>query len=241
VGFGQSLEFGDPSNWARNTNWADQSIIGLTSTLTPTIVNDVRFQYNYWNNHNYQAQASDCSSPCVAGSLPNIFTFVGSNMPAIGPNFNAPQGRNTRRFELVESLIWQKGSHRLKFGGDMNPTKSAGLWGFCTPLCVGAFSPTYTRAVLTPSLGAAGVAALFPTMPTVLKTDADALNLPILTQPSSIFSGVGVGRDLDAGAVRLRLAALLRPIPRLLPGHLEDHGALHLQLRPGVERAEGFL
>jgi Carboxypeptidase regulatory-like domain len=193
TGFGQSLEFGDPSNWARNTNWADQSIIGLTSTLTPSVVNDVRFQYNYWNNHNYQSVASDCSAPCVAGSLPNIFTFFGSNMPAIGPNFNAPQGRNTRRFEVIESLIWQKGAHRLKFGGDMNPTKSAGLWGFCTPLCVGAFSPTYVRSVLTPGIGAAGVAASFPTLPTVLKTDADALNLPVLTQPSSIFSGVGVG------------------------------------------------
>jgi hypothetical protein len=193
VGFGQSLEFGDPSNWARNTNWSDQSIIGLTSTLSSTVVNDVRFQYNYWNNHNYQAVASDCSAPCVAGSLPNIFTFVGSNMPAIGPNFNAPQGRNSRRFELVESLVWQKGNHRLKFGGDMNPTKSAGLWGFCTPLCVGAFSPTYVKSTLVPALGAATFAALFPTMPSILNTDADALNLPILTQPSSIFSGVGVG------------------------------------------------
>ena len=192
-GFGQSLEFGDPSNWARNTNWSDQSIIAFTSSLTPTLVNDVRFQYNYWGNHNYQAVASDCSAPCVAGSLPNIFTFFGSNMPAVGPNFNAPQGRNTRRFETIESLIWQKGTHRLKFGGDLNPTKSAGLWGFCTPLCVGAFSPTYVRSALTPSLGAAGLAAYFPTLPTALKTDADALNLPVLTQPSSIFSGVGVG------------------------------------------------
>jgi hypothetical protein len=192
-GFGQSLEFGDPSNWARNTNWADQSIIGITSALTPTIVNDFRFQYNYWNNHNYQAVPSDCSLPCIAGSLPNIFTFFGSNMPAIGPNFNAPQGRNSRRFEFIESLVWQKGSHRLKFGGDANPVKSAGLWGFCTPLCVGAFSPTYVRAVLTPAIGAAGVNLYFPNMPTVLNSDADALSLPLLTQPSSIFSGVGVG------------------------------------------------
>jgi len=192
-GFGQSLEFGDPSNWARNVNWSDQSILGITSTLTPALVNDFRFQYNYWNNHNYQAVASDCSAPCVAGSLPNIFTFFGSNMPAVGPNFNAPQGRNSRRFEFIESLVWQKGSHRLKFGGDFNPTKSAGLWGFCTPLCVGAFSPTYVRSALTPALGTATLNALFPTMPNVLNSDADALNLPILTQPSSIFSGVGVG------------------------------------------------
>ena len=192
-GFGQSLEFGDPSNWPHNTNWADQGIIGLTSSLTPTIVNDLRFQYNYWNNHNNQAVPSDCSLPCVSGTLPNVFFFQGSNMPAIGPNFNAPQARNTRRFELVEALSWQKGAHRLKFGGDLNPTKSAGLWGFCTPMCVAAFSPTFTRASLVGALGQATFNALFPTLPTQLKTDADVLNLPVLNINSSIFSGIGVG------------------------------------------------
>ena len=187
-GFGQSLESGDPSNWAHNTNWSDQSIIGLTSTLTPALVNDLRFQFNYWGNHNTPAVVSDCSAPCVAGSLPNVFTFLGSNMPALGPNFNAPQGRNTRRYEVIESLTWQKGRHRFRFGGDLNPTKSNGLWGFCTPMCVGAYSPTYIRGIF-----GAATPLYFPTLPTVLKTDADLLNLPVLNIASSIFSGVGVG------------------------------------------------
>ena len=188
AGFGQSLQFGDPSNWPHNTNWADQGIIGLTSSLTPTIVNDVRFQYNYWNNHNLQAVPSDCSAPCTAGVLPSIYSFVGTNMPAVGPNFNAPQGRNTRRFELVESLSWQKGSHRLKFGGDLNPTKSAGLWGFCTPMCLGAWSPEFLRN----TFGAAAP-LIFPSAFAPIRSDADALNLPVYNQGSSIFSGIGVG------------------------------------------------
>jgi hypothetical protein len=197
AGFGQSLEFGDPSNWPHNTNWADQAIIGLTSSLTPTIVNDVRFQYNYWNNHNDQAVPADCTAPCVAGSLPNVFTFLGSNLPAVGPNFNAPQGRNTRRFELVETLSWQKGSHRFKFGGDLNPTSSAGLWGFCTPLCAGAFSPDY----LANTFGSAAVAqAIFGPAAFNIKTDKDVLNLPVLNINSSIFSGVGVGNVSLPGA-----------------------------------------
>ena len=157
AGFAQSLEFGDPSNWAHNTNWADQSIIGVTTTFTPSLVNDARFQYNYWNNHNFTAQSSDCSSPCMAGSLPNVFTFLGSNQTAIGPNFNAPQGRNTRRFELVDTLSWQKGSHRFRFGGDLNPTSSNGYWGFCASICLGAFSPEYVRGTLGPL-----AATLFP-------------------------------------------------------------------------------
>ena len=249
-GAGQALTSGDPSNWPLNTNWADQSIIGLTSSLTPTIVNDIRFQYNYWNNHNYQAAASACSLPCVAaGTVPNlfggsplafpsVFTFLGSNMPPVGPNFNAPQGRNTRRFELVEALSWQKGSHRLKFGGDLNPTKSAGLWGFCTPMCVGAFSPAYTRAVLVPALGQATFNALFPTLPTVLHSDADVANLPVLNINSSIFSGVGVGKSFVARGVRLQPEQKLQSVAHVLPGRLEDPSELHLQLRPGVERAD---
>ncbi len=195
-GFGQSLEFGDPSNWAHNTNLANQGIIGLTSSITPNVVNDVRFQYNYWNNHNDQAVASDCSLPCVAGSLPNVFFFQGSNQPAIGPNFNAPQARNTRRYQIIESLSWQKGPHRLKFGADLNPTNSAGLWGFCTPMCVAAFSPTYVRA----NVPAALIPTLFPTLPTQLKSSADVLNLPVLNLNSSIFSGVGVGNVSLPGA-----------------------------------------
>jgi hypothetical protein len=195
-GFGPALTFGDPSNWPHNVNWADQSILGLTSILTPTIVNDLRFQYNYWNNHNLPAVPSDCSGPCVAGTLPNVVFFVGTNQQAIGPNLNSPQARNTRRYELNDSISWQKGAHRLKFGGDLNPTYSAGLWGFCTPMCLGAVSPTFIRAILPPSL----VSLLFPTLPTALTSDAQVLNLPVYNLTPSIFSGIGVGNvPLPAG------------------------------------------
>ena len=189
-GFGPALTFGDPSNWPHNVNWSDQSILGVTSILTPTLVNDLRFEYNYWNNHNLPAVASDCSEPCVAGVLPNVVFFVGTNQQAIGPNLNSPQSRNTRRFELVDSLSWQKGNHRLKFGGDLNPTYSNGLWGFCTPMCLGAVSPTFLREVVPPAY----VSLLFPTLPTTLTSDAQVLNLPVWNLNASIFSGVGVGQ-----------------------------------------------
>ncbi len=191
-GFGQALEFGDPSNWAHNINWSDQSIIGWTSTISPTLVNDLRFQYNYWSNKNLQSVASDCSSPCIAGSLPSVFTFLGSNFPAVGPNFDAPQARATRRYETVESLTWQKGNHRYKFGADLNPTRTAGLWGFCTPMCVGAFSPDYLAAAFG---GKAVAASIFPAAFLPATSDASALNLPVLNIASSLFSGIPVGQD----------------------------------------------
>jgi len=199
-GFGPALELGgDPSSWPHNINWADQTILGLTTILTPTIVNDLRLQYNYWNNHNNPATSSDCSLPCVAGTgsgLPVVDFFVGSNQPSVGPNLNSPQARNTRRYELVDNLSWQKGNHRIKFGGDLNPTYSAGLWGFCTPMCVGAVSPTFLNAVVPANF----VSLLFPTLPTTLKTDKDVLNLPVWNLNPAIFSGIGVGNvPLPAG------------------------------------------
>ena len=191
-GFGDVFSNGDPSNWVHNTNWADQSIVGLTSTLTPTIVNDARFQFMYWKNANLQSLPSECQFPCVGGSLPSLATILGSNFglgnAAIGSNFNAPQARITRRYEWVDSLSWQKGTHRFKFGGDANRAISSGLWGFCTPLCTAAFAPETVRADVGPL-----APLLFPNLPTHLTTDADFLNLPVLNLTSSIFSGLGVG------------------------------------------------
>jgi hypothetical protein len=192
-GFGPALTLGsDPSNWPHNVNWADQSILGLTTLFTPTIVNDLRFQYNYWNNHNLPAVSSDCSAPCVAGpnTLPSVDFLVGTNQPALGPNLNSPQARNTRRFEFNDNLSWQKGSHRIKFGADLNPTYSAGLWGFCTPMCLGAVSPTFINQLFGPL-----TPVLFPTMPTKLTSDAQVLNLPAYNLTPSIFSGIGVGTN----------------------------------------------
>ena len=205
-GFGDVFSNGNPSNWVTNVNWADQSIMGLTSTLTPNIVNDIRFQYNYWNNKNLQASPSACQFPCIGVSpagtpigqqIPELLSIVGTNFAfgnaAIGPNVNAPQGRNTRRFEVVESLSWQIGSHRIKFGGDANPTYSAGTWGFCTPGCIGAYGPEFTRATLQGVLGAPTFNALFPKLPKTITTNQDLLNLPVLTLQSGIFTGIGVG------------------------------------------------
>ena len=186
-GFGQVFTFGNPSNWVRNTNWADQSIIGVTSVLTTTLVNDARIQYQNWSNHNLQSGASDCISPCLGIGLPNVTFVVGTNVPAIGPNFNAPQTRNSRRYEWNDGLSWQKGAHRLKFGADMNRIQTKGQWGFCTPFCAGVVAPEFLKGL--------GIASFYPTLPSTIRSNADILNLPVYNVASSIFSGIGVGNS----------------------------------------------
>ena len=44
-----------PSNWRRNSNWADQSIAGLTTVFGPVLLNGLRFSYSYWK--------PDCDAP----------------------------------------------------------------------------------------------------------------------------------------------------------------------------------
>jgi hypothetical protein len=34
-----------PSNWVREVTWADQSLLGVTSTLRSNLVNDFRYSY----------------------------------------------------------------------------------------------------------------------------------------------------------------------------------------------------
>ncbi|HKX30208.1 MAG TPA: TonB-dependent receptor, partial [Blastocatellia bacterium] len=113
-GFGPTEGVPSPSNWLQNQNYADQVILGVTSTLKPTLVNDVRFNVSYWQNRNFLADQQTCPN-CLGLGLPDL-DLLGSGNFGIGNNFNAPQGRDVRRFNILDHLTWQRGSHRLRFG-----------------------------------------------------------------------------------------------------------------------------
>ena len=188
-----SAPLGDPGTWSFSNNWADQYILGLAIVITPALVNDLHFQYQYWSNHTNKIAPGACSLPCVADpNLPNIFTLIGSNLPGVGPGQNQPQSRNTRRFELVDALSWQKGTHRLKFGTDLNLTTHSGTWGFCNPICLGAWSREQLAAAFPAVITAMNLPATF-------NKDTDVLQLPVYNNSISIFSGVGIGPDIQPG------------------------------------------
>jgi hypothetical protein len=158
-----------PSTWVNNINWAQQSVLGVTSSLTPTIVNDFRMQYQYWRNNNLTATPAQCLSPCIGQGLPAILTVVGTSFNA-GNYFNAPQSRHTRRYEIVDNLSWQRGTHRLRFGTDLERFNGPTNWDFCDPFCTALIAPS-----------------------TPVKTNADFLNMLVLNLPAGIFTGIGIG------------------------------------------------
>jgi hypothetical protein len=179
-GFGPSGAAALPSNWLRNENRSEQAVFGLTSILSPRLLNDLRVNYTYWRNRNLFSDQASCGD-CVGLGGPQI-NINGTNV-TVGNTSNATQGRDLYRFTFVDTFTWVKGDHRLRFGTEFEHAPGTGFWGFCDPACNVGFSPEFIRG-LAP---AATIGALFPTLPTTISTTSDFMNLP--------FAGgvVGVG------------------------------------------------
>ena len=166
-----------PSNWLNNVNFSDQTAFGWTSSIKATLVNDFRFNYQYWRNRNLFPTSSDC--PGCLGIDQGQIQFNSTNI-TIGHTSNATQGRDLRKFQFTDGMTWQKGSHRMRFGGEWEHAPGTGFWGFCDPFCAVVYTPEATRGALVPALGAATFNALFPNLPTTIRTNADILNLPFV-------------------------------------------------------------
>jgi Carboxypeptidase regulatory-like domain len=180
-GFGPSGNPVLPSNWLRNQNSSEQSVFGLTSVLSGTFLNDFRFNFTYWRNRNLFADQANCGD-CVGLGFPQL-NINGTNV-TVGNTSNATQGRDLYRYSFVDTATWQKGSHRIRFGTELEYAPGTGFWGFCDPACTTGFSPEFIRGLGIP---AATLAALFPNLPATIRTNQDFMNLP--------FAGgvVGVG------------------------------------------------
>lgn len=167
-GFGPRGGANLPSNWLVNRNWADQSILGLTSTLGANLVSDFRFAYHYWNNRNLHPTEVECPG-CIGLGLPSV-SIQGSGV-TLGNTTNAPQGRDVRRYNLVENITWQKGVHRMKFGGSYESSPFNGFWAFGEPAASNVFGPDLLLANRIPL-------ALWG-LPNDFRTNADILRLPV--------------------------------------------------------------
>ena len=195
--FGPYAGTGAPSAWIHNSNWSDQSIVGLTSVLTPSLVNDFRAQYHFWENRGPNATAAECQLPCIGSGLPGITTMVGSSTFTYGAGneVNGPQFHQSRSYELANTLSWQKGTHRIRIGMDFEQMHTGYTpWDVCDPACVGLYSPESTRAQ-----AAAFPAGAFATLPTSIKTTQDLLNVPVFPLAASLYSGVGLGNGSYPG------------------------------------------
>lgn len=89
-------------------------ILGLTSVLGPTKVNEVTFHYDNFYNFipPFPGDAPTTDPPL---NLTNELIFPDL---ADGANFNLPQATHLNRFQLREAYAWTLGKHTVHLGGE---------------------------------------------------------------------------------------------------------------------------
>ncbi|HEX4945498.1 MAG TPA: TonB-dependent receptor [Blastocatellia bacterium] len=182
----KSLQFvsGFESSWIRGKNNAYNTVLGVTSVLTPRLVNDFRYNWGILTAALGLPGPQDCSGiGCLGTGGPRI--TVGGTGFAIGAADGAPQDRANRTYQMTNNLSWQKGNHRIRFGGEWEHYVRFGAWARQETGVVNLFGPEQVRAQNI---------TLYNALPASLRTTtagaptlADILKLPLNT-----FS-IGIG------------------------------------------------
>src|SRR5262245_15433091 len=171
-----------PSFWTQQPLWADQSILGLTSVLRDTLVNDFRFSYFYVNPSQTEPTERECPG-CLGVGAPSI-TVDGAGL-SIGRAII--QNTLGRRYHLNDYMTWQRAAHRARFGVDWEYNRGGVLMVSNEPAALTLFSPQQASQANIP-------------LPSAFRTLDDILQLPL----KSVTVGIGDARvpQADGGLVR---------------------------------------
>jgi hypothetical protein len=175
-----------PSGWPNQTNRADQTAINGTSLLPGEMVNEIRFSYSHLDALSAAADSTSCSgcfgveAPRISvagagltfGTLPNTFTLVG------------------RRYQVSDTLNWQHGRHRLRFGFDWEHSTITNTVPDADRVLINVWSPQRVRQVNQTASPGAEIA-----LPASFATVSDVLELPLQSFEISIGAGTMLERD----------------------------------------------
>jgi hypothetical protein len=150
--FNQRIDFvqNDKSSWFGRYSWGhdrqvnpvlfengnnltvhtDQAMVGNTWLISPTLVNDARFGFDWFHNQNYYETTNDPSFDVVdrlglqigAGWGPldyGIPQIAISNFSAFGTPTEGPYDFRDVTFQWNDGLSWTHGAHSMKFGLDI--------------------------------------------------------------------------------------------------------------------------
>ena len=131
-----------PSNWRDNRNKDNNFQVGVTSILRQNFVTDVRFNYQRINNVSDIPGEDDCptSDPICIG-VRGVQVQVNNSNLIIGNETNAPQARILDRYQTRGDVNWQKGAHRIRFGGEWEHNYGKGKWDFFNPALIVLHDP----------------------------------------------------------------------------------------------------
>lgn len=183
-----------PSAWPRQSEWADQSILGLTSQLSGRLVNDVRFSYFFVSFAQHAPAAADCPACLGIGAPsitvnPDLFIGISSTTAVLG-----------RRYHLNDLVSWQNGLHHIRFGGDWETSRGGRTNLNDEPVTIALFSAKNVRdfnALQPPN-------SQIP-LPTTFLTLQDILQLPL----QNFTVGIGDPFVPQAGFGNARVSPLV--------------------------------
>ncbi len=156
---------GYPSTWPRQNEWADQSILGLTSQFGTQVVNDLRFSYFFVSFAQHPPTAAECPA-CLGIDAPSI--TVGQDLSIGASSTIAILGR---RYDVNDVVSWVKGPHQIRFGGDWETSRGGRTSFDDEPVTMNLFSPQDVRdfnALQPPNLQIP-LPASFLTLPEILQ------------------------------------------------------------------------
>jgi Carboxypeptidase regulatory-like domain len=182
VGAGNLL----PSAWTRRSVHVDQSMVALTSVLSPRIVNDVRFSYLVSRNVSGPGNLMDCPG-CFGLGAPSITIMNG------GVTFGNPATSSSvgRRSQLTDSVVWQAGHHRLRAGVDWEHTTNKVSVIDRDPAQLTLWSPSQVRQ-LDPTIP----------LPASFTTLNDFLQLPLRSFETAVGPGGIPQRNFEPNRVQ---------------------------------------
>ncbi len=195
-----------PSQWTRQAAWVDQSLLGLTSVIHPTLVNDLRVSYFFSSTKESAPESRDCPG-CLGMGAPAInITQAGLFIGNSSSNYNLG-----RRFHLADMITWQRSTHRVRFGAEWEYNRG-GLLGWPNePATLTLYSPAQARQNNLP-------------VPAVFRTIDHILQLPL----QSVRVSVGDPRvpQEDGGNVHHWYTARLfvQDTWRVRPGFTANYG-----------------
>jgi hypothetical protein len=184
-----------PSAWTRQPGWADQSLLGLTSQWKVNLLNDLRFSYFFVSSAEQAPEVADCPR-CLGIGAPSITVrpdlFIGTSTTTTVL---------ARRFHLNDIVGWQKGRHRIQFGGDWETSRGGRTDLGDQPVTMTLFSPKNVREFnkLQPS-------SLQIPLPTSFLMLQDILQLPL----KNFTLGIGNPHVPQAGFGDTRVSPLVR-------------------------------
>jgi hypothetical protein len=173
-----------PSGWTEQINGVDQFVVASTSVFRSALVHEARASYFHLDSQGALPDVRGCGE-CFGAGAPRITVF-GAALALGGPN---AQSFLAGRYQLTDTLTWQRGEHRFRAGFDWEHSTIRSAAPDVDRLQLTVWSPQrVSQANQAP--GAERIA-----LPASFRTVDDVLQLPLMNFSLTVGPGATLERD----------------------------------------------